>query len=348
MKKTTLLLQILLVLTTYSCIIGCLSTQPDASGPAELYSDFELWAQGKLPAIQLTSGQENLTNYREQFQMQITGADENGAPFNGYQEYLIEIDRAMDSTRELETIQNPSPYQSGVREWVVADGFTYLVRALHQGGRVCEKNKNPADTSHISDVHVTRILQAITPGELVEKNVRVQDVLADVYEIESLRLLFVRQLNTVSGQVWIAQQPPYFLKAEGAIEGVFEFENTIYNGKATFSYEIKDFNQVQVMLPALCAYPPRDMIPFPANAQKVQDYPGLITFSSPDSVDQVTNFYLAELVSQGWQVEGPMSDEFEHIVKASITTSQDIQISVEVKIIAMSAGSHVQIEWQAQ
>jgi hypothetical protein len=350
MKKTTLLsLQVLLVFTACSCIIGGLTSQPhpEASDPDQLPSDFELWAQGKLPTIQLTSGQESLTNFREQFQIQISGADENGAAFNGYQEYLIEMDRATDHTRELETIQVPSRYLSGVREWVVADGFTYLVRDANQGGRVCEKNENPADTSHISPVHVTRVLQTITPGELLERNVWVQDVLADAYEIESAGFLFVIQLNTISGTVWIAQQPTYFIKAEGAVEGVFEFESTRYSGGATFNYEIKDFDQVQVQLPALCAHPPEEMIPLPSNAAEVQAYPQMITFSSPDPVDQVMSFYLAELVSQGWQVERQMSDAFEHIVTARITTPQDIQISAEVKIIDMGAGSYVQIAWQA-
>ena len=351
MKKTTqYLLQVFLVFTTCSCLIGGISTQPDSDDgdSDQLPSDFELWAQGKLPRIQLPSGQESLTNYREQFSIQINGEDDNGNSFTGFQEYLIEKDIAADKSRELETIQTPSRYLSGVREWVVADGYTYLVREMSAGGRDCEKNENPTDTSHYSDVHVTRILQSITPGELIEENVQVQGVLADVYEIEDLVLLFARQQNSVSGKVWISQHPAYFLKAEGVVEGVFEFENIHYNGEASFSYEIMDFDQVDIQLPVLCAYPPEEMIPMPANAQDMQAYPNLITFSSPEPVDSVISFYLSELVLQGWQIDEQLSNAFEQVIKAQTTSQQGIQLTVDVKIIAMPAGSNVQIAWQAE
>jgi hypothetical protein len=320
----------------------------DGSDLEQLPSDFELWAQGKLPHLQLTSGQENLTNYREQFSIQINGDDDNGNSFTGFQEYLIENDRVSDKSHELETIQVPSRYLSGVREWVVEDGFTYMVREMTEGGRDCEKSENPTDTSHYADVHVTRILQSISPGELIEENVQVQGVLADVYEIEDLALLFVRQLDSVGGKVWISQQPTYFLKAEGVVEGVFEFENTRYSGEASFSYEIKDFNQVDVQLPPLCAYPPEDMIPMPKNAQDVQEFPNLITFSSPESVENVMSFYLGELALQGWLVEEPISNHFEQIIRAQITSQQGIQLTIEVKLIAMPSGSNVQVAWQTE
>jgi hypothetical protein len=338
------------VLATCSCLLGGASTAPDSavSDQDQIPSDFELWAQGKSSRIMLTSGQESLTNFREQFSIQIRGEDDDGNSFTGSQEYLIENDRISEKSRELETIQIPSRYLSGVREWVVADGFTYLVQEMSEGGRDCDKNENPTDTSHYSDVHVTRILQSITPGDPIEENMRVQDVLADVYEIEDLGLLFVRQLDSVIGKVWISQQPTYFLKAEGVIEGVFEFENILYNGEASFSYEIKDFDQVEVQLPALCAYPPEDMIPMPTNAQDVQEFPNLFTFSSPDPVDNVLCFYLDELVLLGWQVEEPISNHFEQIIKAQITSPQNIQLLVEVKIIDMPNGSRVQISWQAE
>ena len=331
-------------------MVGGTSTQsnPEVDDLDQLPSEFELWAQGKLPSLQLTSGQESLTNYRELFSIQMTGEDKTGNSLNGSHEYVIEKDGAADRSHELETRRVPNRYLSGVYEWVVADGFTYLVRETNQGGRVCEKSENRVDASHISDVHVTRMLQTIAPGELLEEDVRVQGIPADVYEIEGLSLLFVRELHAINGKVWIAQQPTYFLKAEGAIEGVLEFDSTLYSGEATFSYEITDFDQVQVQLPALCAHPPEEMIPLPANAQEVVEFPDLITYSSPDSVDTIMSFYLEELVSQGWQVDDPQIDAFEQAVAARTTSDQGVQLSIEVEITGMAPGSYVQIAWKAQ
>jgi hypothetical protein len=352
MKKTALLLlQVFLVFISCSCLIGNLvnQPQPDSTSPDQLPSDFDLWAQGIMPSIRLESGQENLTNYREEFHIQISGEDETGASVEAFHDYLIEIDKAADTQHEIENMQTPSEYLTGVYEWVTMDGATYYVHdEVFLGGRICEKEELPADTSHFSDVHVTRQLQDITPGELLEKDVRVNDVLADVYEIKDLSLLFLRTLNKVSGKVWIAQQPAYFLKAEGEIEGVFEFENRLYTSNATFTYEIKDFDQVSVQLPALCAYPPEEMIPLPANATEVQKSPPYIFFSSPDPWDQVTSFYTNGLTSQGWQVTEGSSYGFKQVLQASITTQQGIQIQTEIKISDMPDGSRVQITWQAK
>lgn len=353
MKKTTLLLlQVFLIFTACSCLIGGLASQlrPDTSSHDPEPSDFDLWARGMPLGIQIDCGKESLTNFREQFDIQITGTDENGAPFNGSLEYLMEIDRANETRHEIETVQIPNAYLSGVREYVVADGYTYRVHDVFgEKGRTCDKEELPADTSHYTDEHVIRILQIITPGELIEENVLLNDVLADVYEIEDLSLLFARELSSINGEVWIAQQPVYFLKAEGTVEGIFEFGNNHYSGSATFRYEINGFNQVQVQLPALCAHPPEDMIPRPANAKDIIHFSNMYTFSSTDTLDQLISFYLEELVSQGWQVEEGPGDVHEQTLQASINTQQGIQIWTEVKITKMGDGSsHVQISYQAQ
>ena len=350
-KKITLLsLQFSLILLSCSCLLGSLAnrSQPDASSAAQSPSDFDLMSQGISIGIQLDSGKESIPNYREEFHFQLNGEDETGAAYSGSQDYLIEVDKPADSQHEIESIQSPSRYLSGVREYAKAEGFSYVVRDEHQGGRICEKRELPADTSHYADFSVTRVILTLTPGELLEKHVRVNGVLADVYEIKDVSLLMVRELNKVSGKVWIAQDPAYFLKAEGEIEGVLEFENRYYTGKGAFAYEMKDFDQVKIQLPALCAYPPEEQIPFPPNATEIQNIPPRIHFSSPDSADQLQRYYLNELASQGWEISDTPPSEFEQVIQASITTQQDIQILLEIKIYNMAEGSQANIHWRAQ
>ncbi|HEY62753.1 MAG TPA: hypothetical protein G4N95_08900 [Anaerolineae bacterium] len=322
--------------------------QSDASNATPSPSQFDNMTQGISIGILLDSGKESISNYREEFHFQLNGEDETGAAYNGSQDYLIEVDKTADSQHEIETIQSPSRYLSGIHEYAKADGFFYIVRDEYQGGRICEKRELPADTSHYADFSVIRTILTITPGELLEKNMRVNGVLADVYEIKDISLLTVRELNKVSGKVWIAQEPAYFLKAEGEIEGVVEFENRYYKGNGTFTYEMKDFDQVEVQLPALCAYPPEEMIPLPPNATEIRNEPPRIHFSSPDSADQVQIYYLNELASQGWEILEVPPNEFEKVVQARITTQQDIEILLEIKIHSMVDYSKVNIHWQAQ
>ena len=259
----------------------------------------------------------------------------------------MEVDRVNDARREVAIQTSPNSFLSGKFEWVDVDGFAYYVYDdVHNGGRICEKEEIPADTSHFTEYHTMRILQTITPGEIIEKNVRVNGVQADVYAIDNLSLLFVRELHDVTGKVWIAQQPSYLLKAEGTVNGEFEFQNNYYQGSATFSYEIKDFDQVQVQLPALCANPPEKMIPMPSNATDVVNFPEGLSYSSPDAADQLVSFYLDELTARGWQVEEVPSD-FEEVMLASIQTQDGVEISAEIKIHRMAEGSQVNIRWQA-
>jgi hypothetical protein len=342
--------QIFLIFFSCGCILGSLANrlQPAISSVTPSPSGFDYMTQGISIGIPLDSGKESLSNYREEFHFQLNGEDETSAVYSGSQDYLIEVDKTADSQHEIETIQSPSRYLSGVREYAKADGFSYSVRDEYQGGRICEKRELPADTSHYSDFSVIRIILSITPGELLEKNVRVNGVLADVYEIKDISLLFIRELNKINGKVWIAQEPAYFLKAEGEIEGVLEFENRYYEGNGTFTYEMKDFDQVEVQLPVLCAYPPEEMIPLPPNATETQDRPPRISFSSPDSADQVQRYYLNELASQGWEILEIPPSEFGKVIQAKIITQQNIEILLEIKIHSMVDYSKVNIHWQAQ
>ena len=350
MKKTTLwLLQVCLIFISLSCVFSGIANQPqpDEIGPDEVVSDFDLWAQGIPTGIRLDSGKETLSNYREQGQVQIVGRDEKGVAIDGFQEYSMEIDRVNNARREIAIQTSPNPFLSGKFEWVDADGFSYYVYDdVHDGGRICEKEEIPADTSHFTEYHTMRILQTITPGEIIEENVRVNDVQADVYAIDNLSLLFARELHDVTGKVWIARQPSYLLKAEGTVNGEFEFQNNYYQGSATFSYEIKDFGQVQVQLPALCANPPEEMIPLPSNATGMVNFPEGLSYSSPDAADQLVSFYLDELTARGWQVEEVPSD-FEEVLLASIHTQDGVEISAEITIHRMVEGSQVNIRWQA-
>jgi hypothetical protein len=351
MKKTTLLLFLVsLVLTSVSCIISGQEDQEETGLSASHLdpSDFELWEAGKLPSIRLYSGRESLTNFQEAFTIQIKGQDNGGVPINGFQEYLRKIDKTADASREIESIDLPNKYLSGVREYIQFEGFRYYVHDALREGRVCKKNEIPDDTRHISDVHVTQTLVAITPGEKLDENVDLNGVPADLYTIEDMSLLFARELHQVDGKVWIAREPAYFLKAEGRIEGVLEFQNTKYTGDATFSYEVKDFGQVQVELPALCAHPPEDYLPLPSNAEDIVDFSGMITFSSPDPLEEVVGYYLDELDALGWQVQKPSEDAYEKVIQADILTPEGVQIFAEVKIIPMGDGStKVALSWES-
>jgi hypothetical protein len=350
-RKTGLFfLQVFLVLGSIGCLVGSLGnqSQTDETVPDQATNGFVFWEQDHTYSIPISTGREELKNYREMYRMQITGKDDQGAPITVDQRYLIEVDKPKDARHETEDRQVPNPYLAGVNEWITLDGFDYYVHDSTQGGQICEKNPTPEDTSHYSEDHVTRTLLSITPGELLEEGVTVWGVLADVYEIKDVHLLFARQLDQVEGKVWIARQPRVFLKGEGEVAGEFEWENETYASSGMFRFELFDFDQVTVQLPVLCTHPPEETIPIPANATDIEKIPGHIFFSSPDDWDQVKDYYLNELANQGWNVEEVPASAFEQILQASTTTPQGIQLLIKVRLLNMPEGSQVQITWQVQ
>ncbi len=336
------------LLISCACLVGSQNDESQTSSDQPT-SGFDMLAEGNPTYILLDEGKENLKNYREQFRIEISGVDETGTSASGFMEYLVEMDKPADLRREISNMQTPNNFMNGVSEYVVTSGLIYHVGDASSGGRICTREEVSAETqSHISD-YAIRPLTSITPGKLLEKNVRVNNVVTDVYEIENLTLLTVRSITNIDAKVWVAQDPAFFLKAEGTVEGDIEWDNRIYTGKANFTYEVKDFDQVKIQLPALCTHPPEEMIPMPANATDIRNNPPWLNFNSPDTAEQVKDFYLKELAAQGWQVSEISSENFGILLQASTTSPQGVQVSLQIKIHQMGeGGSSVDINWQAQ
>ena len=346
-KKRILLFQVLLIAISWGCMSGPLVARPSPAVaiPDQPPSDFAEWEAGNIQKIQLNSGQEILSNYREQFRIEFTGKEAAGAPFDAFQEYLVEVDRSQAARREVETIQSPDPYLNGSHEMVFTPDDTYTV-TNRIDGPVCQKLSTQTDSAQIT-AHLD-IIQAIAPGKLIKQQVEWNGILADVYDIQDVQLMLKNNLKKVSGKVWIAHDVHYFLKAEGTLEGEFWFEDLVASGSAVFSYEVKDLGQVQIQPPALCTHPTVDLIPLPADATEVNQSDFSVSFSSPQTLDQLKLFFANELTARGWKVEMLSADAYPKALTATTTTVQNLEVYAEIQINAMSEGSFAVITWQLQ
>ncbi|MDD5370268.1 MAG: hypothetical protein PHQ40_14390 [Anaerolineaceae bacterium] len=345
MKKIAiLLLQLCLAFISLGCLLGGLVKSPAsaAGDPAQASSENDSWAK----EMQIDAGKENLTNYREQLHIQFSGKDEKGAAFNASQDLLVEIDKARNARREVETLRSPDTYLNGTNETVVTGGAIYRVEDGQSGGLSCEKEAAPTDISQMT-FH-TDILQSINPGKLLDRKVPVNGILGDAYELKTLRIIFKNDLQIDNGKVWIALEAPYILKAEGTLDGGFQLDSTFAKGRVTFRYEITDQNQVSIQVPVICANPPVDLIPLPSSAKEVDKSTFHIAFSSDENREQLNAFFLNELTAQGWKVEELPPDAYPLTLRASLITQQGIRLSAEVRINDMSVGSYVEITWQSQ
>src|SRR5512145_2583429 len=224
MKKTILvLLQLSMILILSSCLLGVPgnSSAPAPSSPPQPPSEFDAWTKGALPEIQINTGKESLTNYRVHSRVQFAGKDEKGVALDASLEYLVEVDKARGARREVETIQTPDPYMNGTSETVVVDGFMYRIQKGLNGDLVCEKETIPADIDKM--VFHMDTLQSLAPGKLLDQKVPVNGIVADGYDIKNIRMGFGDDPKNIHGKVWIAHETPYFLKAEGTLDGSFRF-----------------------------------------------------------------------------------------------------------------------------
>ena len=79
----------------------------------------------------------------------------------------------------------------------------------------------------------------------------------------------------------------------------------LQNGSMEVIVDLMDINEpFEIVVPeeALAAGQPPEDIPVPDNAEELQviDFMGMITFLSPDSPQEVADYYKTEMPSNGW------------------------------------------------
>lgn len=350
-KGLILLLQLLVLIFSTGCIVtswihSLVDQKYQEIGAVDQpLTDFEAWKKGYISVIPIDAGKDELPNYREHIMVEFTGVNETGAPVHYLQEYLVEDDKTQGAHREVETFISPDTYWNGTSEFVTMDEFNYNIQYQKESGPYCETNDYDPTLGKIT-IH-NYIIQGFAPGKLLEENVEVNGGVADVFEIDSVPLFFKNEIKLTNGKVWISRGTPYFVKAEGTLEGDFWLDTAFSTGTAQFTYDVKDQGGVSIQIPSLCSNPPVNLFPIPSNATEIDKSPWFyLTFSSPDDRERIVAFYKEELESTGWNVEVETIDSYPLVMRAFTKTTDKFQIDMEMQINAMSDSSYVVIHWK--
>lgn len=144
----------------------------------------------------------------------------------------------------------------------------------------------------------------IDTAELIERGVTVNGVLSDHYRVQHTGVEMA-ETAVEEGEIWIAQDGGFIVRYTGSAEGKFDADGETEEGKINWEYNLFDVDQVNIIdFPVEC----RDQqeavedIPVPDNAVNKESIAGLVTFESPDTPEQVGEYYREQLPTGGWRI----------------------------------------------
>ncbi len=255
----------------------------------------------------INSNVSQLNSYRMSMVFKVSGKDADDKP----------QDQTMTFTQEVNTATNTLHFSisgfeglfgtgtgSGTFEFYQLDKNTYLISTLaNQTAPSCISFSSEDATFDKNAFDPGAMMKDIIPGALIARGELVNGVKADHYKVENVGVGF-GDLNSESGEVWIAQDGGYVVHIEGQAEGTFDLSTSV-KGQMEWTYDLKDVNQAfTIELPEICANQQNALgdLPIPDNATKVSTLGQIITFGTPDKPDVVAKYFRDNLPGKGWKI----------------------------------------------
>ena len=181
-------------------------------------------------------------------------------------------------------------------------------------------------------------IQSVKIGELLESNVTVNEIAADLYTVETAGL----QTNAAvfeDGEVWIARDGGYVVRFTGTAKSDDGSQQSAASAEVEWVYNLLDAEQMNdIALPAECLNPQQAVndIPLPNSAVNQQSFGGIVTFTTPDQPEDTANFYRQALPPLGWEI----TDDLDTGGVIMLTAQKD-DLDLQVMITPENNGSSV-------
>lgn len=257
------------------------SNQPGSQPPAAN-------AQSGVNLSDPAQGLAALTGYRQQFTLALKGSAQGSA----YEETQT-IERVVAGGEDTLMVRGQSP----------AGGVFYLFDARLAGYHYSQTQENgscraeAADTAPAPDLNpAARLPAAFGLKEAGRDTLAGQPALHYTFD-ETALVDTDNQVQTASGEVWLAEGSGLVLKYELSVQlGTPEF-----TGERSWSYLLQtDQPSLAVSLPPVCP-PMLGDLPRLPGASEVEELPGFLRYSASVSREEAVAFYASELPALGWQ-----------------------------------------------
>lgn len=131
----------------------------------------------------------------------------------------------------------------------------------------------------------------------------VNDVTANHYTFDE-RAFGQLDIAQSTGEMWVASDGGYIVKYLLTTKGTSDYFGEGVEGTLTWDYELTDINQpVTITLADAC---PAGLVnaPLLPDASNILNMPGILTYDTSTSLQEITAFYQREIPKMGWELVG--------------------------------------------
>jgi hypothetical protein len=280
------------------------SAEPTASSGSDSSSGSSDTQNGSFSS--LDNGLQALDSYSLTFSMSIDGKDDQGQPKSGTFTVHQEINRTANEQHfgmtglDAFSSQTASLGGNAMDIYKIQDA-TYMLTTGSDGKASCMMYTDSTQADNSFELYKpSDLLGGLENAKLTKKGVDVNGVKTDEYQASNTDLSF-GTFSKGEASFWVAQKEQYVVKYTGEATGKATILATM-DGTIKWDYSVDQVNKLPaITLPKECdSQKPSTDIPIPDNATKKTIIAKMITFSSPDTVSVVADFYRKGMVENGW------------------------------------------------
>ena len=261
----------------------------------------------ELPFTITNNDQSKLDSYKVTFVMDVSGDYSEGGAYSQHIEMNQEIINEPFQMHE-EIISSGSMEDMGVGTMHIymKDDQTYMYYPDEDSIGCLAMSSGAANFEEVDYLRPEDFFENIEVTELVEKDVMVNGVLSDHYKANEVDM----EMTTVysqSADVWLAKDGGYIIRFTGETSGEMNDGEDTGEGTAKWEINVFDIGQVSsIEIPAECLEQQAvtEDIPVPDGVQDYENFAGIISYTSDMSVDELAEYYRANLPENGWSISG--------------------------------------------
>jgi hypothetical protein len=183
------------------------------------------------------------------------------------------------------------------------------------------------------DLGLSLIFTNLELGDLLEESVEINGILTNHYRVNNVEMVN-SELTDVDAEIWYAQDGGYVVKFDGSASGesYAESEGVSVSGTIEWEFSLSDVNKIiDIPLPDVCKLAAEggvNDIPIPETAQEVSRIGSMLSFSSPDEPEVLTDYYRTGMTESGYEmIDETIFDDFFVLTYAKAEETITIMIS---------------------
>jgi hypothetical protein len=268
--------------------------------------DVEEALSGALDELTITSNDlSQLTSYRVTYIADSDGQSDTGNPLKQHIEIYQDVINPENTMHErLSASGSGIDSATGNLHIFIVGDQTYMFDPSNPDFPCIMMSGGEELFSDIQFLDPDDYFDIIQTETLLESGVMINGVLTNHYKVGSTGI-DIDDITSQVGDIWLAQDGEYIVRYYGEAEGTFDTGEETGTGSVRWRYDLHDIDQVpSIQLPPECLEQQQatEAVPIPGNATNKEILSGLVSFESPDTPDQVAEFYRQRLPDEGWTI----------------------------------------------